>query len=94
MSKEEFDPLLQKYTKRFFDEKTQVFRLRDVFSQEDRGQLNKLSANMGEPFELRLGVFCGAEFVGWHYGRQDSHIQFYMQNSGVLPEQPTPGSLC
>ena len=91
MTKEEFDPLFQKYTKLFFDDETQVFRLRDALTEEDQGRLKKLSANMGEPFELRLGVFHGSEFVGWHYGRQDSHVQFYMQNSGILPEHRRKG---
>ncbi len=91
MSKDEFDPLFQKYTQQLFIDKTQIFRLRDTFSTDDETSLNKLSANMGHPFELRLGVFCGKDFVGWHYGRQDSHVQFYMQNSGILPEHRRQG---
>ena len=91
MTPEDFDPLFQKFTKEFFDDETQVFRLRDALSEEERTRLKKLSANMGEPFTLRLGVFHKNEFVGWHFGRQDSHTQFYMQNSGILPEHRRKG---
>jgi len=91
MTEEEFDPLFQKYTKEFFDDDTQVFRLRDALTEDERARLKKLSANMGEPFVLRLGVFHKNEFVGWHFGRQDSHTQFYMQNSGILPEHRRKG---
>lgn len=91
MTNEEFNPLFQKYTQLFFDDATQVFRLRDSFSDQEREKAKKLSANMGQPFELQLGVFHRNDFVGWHYGRQDSAVQFYMQNSGILPEHRNKG---
>lgn len=91
MNKEDFDPLFERYTKEFFDKETQVFRLREALSDEDRERLKNLSSNMGKPFELRLGVFQGDKFIGWHYGRQDSYVQFYMQNSGILPEYRRQG---
>lgn len=91
MTAAEFDPLFQRYTKEFFDDETLVFRLRDALSDAERSRLRKLSANMGEPFTLSLGVFYKNEFVGWHFGRQDSAIQYYMQNSGILPEHRRKG---
>jgi ribosomal protein S18 acetylase RimI-like enzyme len=91
MEPAEFEPLFQKYTKEFFDDETQVFRLRDSLSDDERSKLKKLSANMGEPFELRLGIFHKNEFVGWHFGQQDKYASFYMQNSGILPQHRRQG---
>lgn len=91
MKAEEFDPLFQKYTKQFFDDVTQVFRLREALDDRECEQIKKLSANMGEPYSLHLGVFYKDEFVGWHYGRQDSATSFYMQNSGILPDHRRKG---
>lgn len=91
MPPEEFDPLFEKYTKLFFDDETQVFRLRDALSENERTLARNLNSNMGSPFNLNLGVFFKDQFVGWHYGRQDSAVSFYMQNSGILPEHRKKG---
>lgn len=84
MARGEFEPLHQKYTKKILDDETQTFRFRESLSDDERAKLKKLTANMGELFELRLGVFHKSEFVGWHFGRQDSYTSFYMQSSGIL----------
>ncbi len=91
MEPDEFEPPFLMYTKEFFDDKTQVFRLRDALSDSQRGRLKELNKNMGQPFTLRLGVFYKSEFVGWHFGRQESAHSFYMQNSGILPSHRRKG---
>ena len=85
MTPEEFDPLFRHHTQRVFDDETQVFRMRETLTETEREKLQGLAGGMGKPFELRLGVFHDGEFVGWHYGRQDSYASFYMQNSAILP---------
>jgi len=91
MSKEDFDPLFQEHATKIFDDETLVFRLRDALSDDERARIKKLDGSMGEPFMLRLGVFHGDEFVGWHLGRQDSASSFYMQNSAILPAHRRKG---
>jgi hypothetical protein len=90
MTEEEFEPLFEKHGNEIFDD-SQIFRIRPTWTPEDHEKINKLRANMGKPFELRLGVFHNSDFVGWHYGRQDSPIQFYMQNSAILPAHRRKG---
>lgn len=90
MNTEEFEPLYQKHTKEIFDD-TQIFPLRDSLSESERIKLKSLRTNLGEPFVLRLGVFYHDQFVGWHFGRQDSFTSFYMQNTGILPEHRRKG---
>ncbi len=91
MSPEEFRPLFEKYSKEFFDDDSQVFRLRDALSEAERERMKTLNLNMGEPFTLRLGVFYRDEFIGWHFGRQDSFMSFYMVNSAILPDHRRKG---
>ena len=88
MTSEEFDPLFQKYSREFFDDATQVFRLRDSLSPEERERMQWLRAKMNRaaPLQLQLGLYVDGEFAGWHFGRQDSISSFYMQNSAVLPK--------
>ena len=41
---------------------------------------------MGSPTRLNLGLFHGEKFIGWHCGDQKSGEEFYMRNTGILPE--------
>ena len=86
MPQDEFDPLFRKYTEKFFDEKSQVFRLREALSDIERSKLKKLNEATGNPLELRLGLFKNSEFIGWNYSRQESAFNLYMQSSAVFPE--------
>lgn len=91
LSQEDFDPQFHKFTETYFDDATQVFRLRDSLEDTERDKIRNLSSNLGSPFTLRLGVFHKQEMVGWHFGRQDGPFSFYMINSGILPEHRRKG---
>lgn len=91
MCSDEFRPLYQKYTQEFFDEATQVFRFRNTLTESEADKIRDLSQKMGDPFSLRLGLFRNEKFVGWHFGRQEDSMTFYMQNSGILPEYRRQG---
>ncbi len=95
MTPEEFEPPFEKFTKEFFEDRTQVFRLRNSLSEKERERMKELGAKMGDPFKLRLGVFHKdkdkEEFVGWHFGRQESATTFYMVNSGILAHHRRKG---
>jgi ribosomal protein S18 acetylase RimI-like enzyme len=91
MQREEFNLLYHQYCEQLFDDVTQVFRLEENLSDDEKEKLKKLNINMGQPFILRIGVFKEEEFVGWHMGYQESATTFYMQNSGVLPQHRCKG---
>lgn len=55
-----------------------------AFTAEEKMALNKLSKNLGTPFELRLGFFHHDQLVGWSYGVQVSPDTFRMVTSGIL----------
>ena len=85
MEAESFQPLFIKHSQALFDDTMQVFHLREVFTDEERAKNSELAKNMGSPFYLRLGVFEGDEFIGWHFGYQVNAMKFYMCNSAILP---------
>lgn len=85
MSPEEFGPLWKFHAEKIFDENSQIFRVMAHLSDPEKEKIQILGKNLGEPFVLRLGLFHGEEFVGWHFGRQEDASTFYMTNSAVLP---------
>jgi len=91
MDRESFSPHFLKHTKEFFDDTDQTFHLRELFTEEEKEKLRELGSQLGTPYILRLGVFKGEEFVGWHFGMQETASRFYMQNSGILPAHRKQG---
>jgi len=91
MTAEEFDPLLRKYSKEILEDQSQFFNINNALSKDELELVKKLDENLSGRFKLRLGVFYKHEFIGWHFGRQDSRLQFSMQNSGILPEHRRKG---
>jgi GNAT superfamily N-acetyltransferase len=85
MDEESFQPLFLKHSKELFDDKMQVFHLREAFNEEEKTKLKELHQSLGTPYKLRLGVFEGEKFIGWHYGYQETALKFYMCNSAILP---------
>lgn len=85
MSKEEFQPLWQEQAARIFDDDALLFRVFPSLSAGEQDRWRALGRKMGEPYTLRLGIFHGEEFVGWHVGDQKDAQTFYMRNSAVLP---------
>lgn len=58
--------------------------------QEHEG-IRELRRNLGQTYELRLGVFKGKEPIGWTYGMQVGDDTFRMVTSGIRPEYQRHG---
>lgn len=84
MDSETFRPLWLLHSKDVFAN-VPIFRAYEFLSEEEKASLKSLGENLGQPYALRLGLFHGEEFVGWHVGYQKDRETFYMQNSAVLP---------
>lgn len=91
MPADEFQPLWQKHAADIFDESQLIFRAFPALTESEQQSWRELGKNMGQPFHLRLGLFHGEEFVGWHTGNQESGEVFYMRNSAVLPTHRRKG---
>ncbi len=91
LSAEEFGPLWREHAPKFFDDKSQIFRLMDALNEEEKGKVKTLQARLGSPLQLRLGLFHNGAFVGWCAGHQESSEAFYMRNSAVFPEHRRRG---
>lgn len=90
MDNESFRPLWLKHSKEVFAN-VPVFRAHEFLSEEEKASVKSLGENMGKPYFLRLGLFHGEEFVGWHIGHQEDRETFYMQNSAVMPSHRRKG---
>lgn len=80
-----FQSLWDEHYPAVFGDKTR-FDPRAVFSDAEKQNIDELRKLMGSPLCLRFGIYQGERFVGWHIGDQRSGEEFYMRNSGVLPE--------
>jgi predicted N-acetyltransferase YhbS len=91
MTAAEFEPLWDKHAPSIFDDNSQVFRVFQFLSEQERSQSKELREGMGTFYSLRLGVFFKGEFVGWSAGHQESTETYYMRNSAILPEHRKKG---
>ena len=89
MTDEEFSPLWDKHAESIFDDNSQIFRVWNFLTEEEKNKAKLLSR--GTPYRLNLGLFYKNEFVGWCAGHQESHETYYMRNSAVLPEHRRKG---
>jgi GNAT superfamily N-acetyltransferase len=85
ISREEFQPLFDRYRPLVFANKPSV-NTRLIYSDAEKASSEELNSLMGSPVSLNLGVFHGDTFIGWHCGDQRSREEFYMQNTGIFPE--------
>lgn len=88
---EEFGPLWRHHAPKIFDENSQIFRVMEHISDAEKEKIAELGQDLGKPYVLRLGIFQGEEFVGWHFGRQEDASTYYMTNSAILPEHRRKG---
>mgnify|MGYP000323521666 CR=1 FL=1 len=88
---EEFSKLWIKHSKKFFEDESQIFRLREAMSKAELQKWDELKAHLGNPIRINLGVYLNDEFVGWSWGFQDSALRFYMCNSAIFPEHRRKG---
>lgn len=88
---EEFGTLWLGPSKKFFEDESQVFRLRMALSEEELATWETLRAKLGNPIRINLGMYNGDEFIGWCWGYQESAMKFYMCNSAIFPEHRRKG---
>jgi hypothetical protein len=84
LSSEEFVPLWKEHASRIFDDESQVFRVYESLTEEEQAKAKELQTNMGQPFQLRLGLYHEGNFAGWCCGDQENSETFYMRNSAIL----------
>lgn len=85
MTPDEFEPLWTEWVNIVFSEKTR-FDPRTVMTPDEIAARRSLHGNMGKPLTLHYGVFIENRFIGWHVGDQKSAEEFYMRNTGILPD--------
>lgn len=76
---------------KIFDDESQIFRVFEFLSDEEKAKNRELRESMGKPYLLSLGLFYKGEFAGWSAGHQESAETYYMRNSAVLPAHRRKG---
>jgi GNAT superfamily N-acetyltransferase len=85
LSPDAFGTLFTHYQPQVFADNV-AFDVRGALSESEIEATNNLRADFHPQHILRLGVYRGDQFAGWHIGVQDSWDRFYMMNTGVLPQ--------
>ena len=91
LSDDEFQELWMKHSAKFFDDESQIFRLRNALTDEDLAKWDTLKSNLGSPIRINLGIYHNHQCVGWSWGYQELAVKFYMCNSAIFPEHRRKG---
>lgn len=86
LTEDAFDLIFQKHAPAFFNDVNQTLVLKEVFDEAEKEKLKLLRQNSGTPYHLRLGIFKDDQLAGWHWGFQETALNYYMCNSAILPE--------
>ena len=65
--------------------------VQDALSPVEHQSAISLGKDLGNPFELRLGLFHGKKMIGWSYGIQISADTFRMVTTGIEPDYQRRG---
>lgn len=57
-----------------------------IFSEEEQTKLARLKANLSNGLQLYFLIYEGQKPIGWHFGFQRSELEYFMANTGILPE--------
>ena len=76
----------------FFEEHaSQVFpdeqsmALNFLLNPTEKAKLDSLQANLAQRKELYFLLLDGDKPIGWHFGFQRSELEYFMANTGILP---------
>ena len=90
MPAEPFNEMLDELFPKAFPDLV-AFNYRDLFTDQQRYDVERLRQRLRDRFVLRLVVRYGDDVAGWSLGVQNTAEQFRMANSAVLPEHRGKG---
>jgi Acetyltransferase (GNAT) family len=57
-----------------------------IFSDAERAKLTTLRENMAGGLQWYCLIFENETPIGWHFGFQKSELEYFMANTGILPD--------
>ncbi|MBS1537033.1 MAG: GNAT family N-acetyltransferase [Bacteroidetes bacterium] len=87
---DELRPLFEMHRTKSFSH-NMYFNVVGALSESEREASQLLSKNTGNLFRLNVGIYYQNEFVGWHFGGQESNEKYYMRNTALFPEHRGKG---
>lgn len=82
-------PLFQQHRAQVFDGIS--FNVEGALTEAERDAQKRLAQNLGNPYRLSIALYCKEEFIGWHFGWQETSDKFYMCNTAIFPEHRNRG---
>lgn len=74
-----------------FPNEQAAISLEPQLSTTEQAKLAGLRHNLAGALHWYFLIFDGAEPIGWHYGFQRSELEYFMANTGILPEYQSRG---
>ena len=85
IEKNEFLPLLKEFVPKVFTHSTDI-NLEELYSEMENEKSKQLGAIFNNGYRIYLTAWDNDKLAGWSWGYQKDGKEFYMCNSGVLPE--------
>ena len=57
-----------------------------IFTEEEKTKLNRLKGNLAGSLQLYFLIYDHETPIGWHFGFQKSELEYFMANTGILPD--------
>lgn len=87
---DELRPLFEQHRTKSFN-RNLYFNVVGALSESEREASQLLSKNTGNLYRLNVGIYHQNEFVGWHFGVQESNEKYNMRNTALFPEHRNKG---
>ncbi len=82
----EWEAVFTQHQARVFPHEQEAASLEPLLSAVEKNKLEELRQNLGAARHLYFLILDGDKPIGWHYGFQRSELEYFMANTGLLPE--------
>jgi hypothetical protein len=85
VSVDEWHSFFEEHVNQVFPDE-QSIPLNFLLSQPEQTKLDRLQTNLSQRKELYFLLLDEDKPIGWHFGFQRSELEYFMANTGILPE--------
>lgn len=91
VSAEQWQAVFARHQARVFPHEQEAASLEPRLNAAEQARLGGLRENLAGARHLHFLILDGDEPVGWHYGFQRSELEYFMANTGILPDYQNRG---
>lgn len=90
VSKSQYDDFRKVHEPVIFPNRFDI-HVQDALASTEREAVVNLGKALGNPYEMRLGLFLNTDMIGWSYGIQTTADTFRMATTGIVAEHQRKG---